>query len=129
MTDREVDSPGGAPLPGGEVRTTSSTGGQKGVKLARFDLIPIGPLTMLAEHYGRGAQKYAEHQWRAGYEWSKSYAALMRHLTAWWAGEDFDPELGSHHLAAVMWHAFCLAELVERFPEHDDRFLTGGGGS
>lgn len=73
-----------------EIRTTSSTGGQKGVKLERFDLIPIGPLTHLARHYGRGAEKYDNHQWRQGYEWSKSYAALLRHLTAWWNGEEYD---------------------------------------
>jgi hypothetical protein len=81
---------GDPPIQHSEVRTTSSTGGQKGVKLQRFDLIPIGPLTKLAEHYGRGALKYDEHQWRQGFEWSKSYSAIMRHLTAWWDGEDYD---------------------------------------
>lgn len=73
-----------------EVRTTSSTGGQKGVKLERHDLIPMGPLTKLAEHFGKGALKYDEHQWRQGYEWSKSYSAMQRHLTAFWAGFDYD---------------------------------------
>lgn len=108
-----------------EVRTTSATGGQKGVKRARFDLIPIGPLTALAEHYGRGAEKYDNHQWRKGYEWSKSYAALQRHLTAFWDGEDIDPDPamnGASHLAAVAWHAFTLLEFAERFPEFDDRY-------
>jgi hypothetical protein len=73
-----------------EVRTTSSTGGQKGVKLARFDLIPAGPLRELAEHYGRGARKYANHQWRNGYEWSKSIGALGRHFNDFMAGKDYD---------------------------------------
>lgn len=73
-----------------ETRTTSSTGGQKGVKLARFDLIPAGPLRELAEHYGRGARKYASHQWRQGYEWSKSIAALGRHFNDFQAGKDYD---------------------------------------
>lgn len=135
-----------------ETRTTSSTGGMKGTKLARFDLIPVGPLTELAEHYGVGASKYANHQWRQGYEWSKSYAALMRHLTAFWSGLDFDacsndPEgcshvdaegnpfvaeredacfnhTGSHHLAAVAWHAFCLMEFRREHPGHDDRYVA-----
>jgi len=133
-----------------EIRTTSSTGGQKGTKLARFDLIPVGPLTELAEHYGRGAAKYASHQWRQGYEWPKSYAALMRHLTAFWAGYDYDvcsnePEnclpwgdeaehepdtcpnhLGSHHMAAVAWHAFLLLEFKDEHPGHDDRYKAPG---
>jgi hypothetical protein len=73
-----------------EIRTTSSTGGQKGVKLERFDLIPTMPLVELARHFGRGARKYDLHQWRQGYEWSKSYSALQRHLTAWWSGEEYD---------------------------------------
>lgn len=73
-----------------EIRTTSSTGGQKGVKLARFDLIPAGPLRELAEHYGRGARKYANHQWRQGYEWSKSIGALGRHFNDFMAGKDYD---------------------------------------
>lgn len=73
-----------------ETRTTSSTGGQKGVKLERHDLVPIGPLRELATHFGLGAQKYDNHQWRQGYEWSKSYSALERHLKLFWQGLDFD---------------------------------------
>lgn len=73
-----------------EIRSVSSTGGEKGTKIQRFDLIPIGPLTELAEHYGYGARKYADHNWRQGYEWGKSYSALFRHLTQFWAGEDYD---------------------------------------
>lgn len=73
-----------------EVRSTSSTGGQKGTKIERFDLIPAGPLAELAAHYGAGAKKYAEHQWRNGYEWSKSIAAIGRHNNAFVGGEDYD---------------------------------------
>ena len=73
-----------------EVRTTSETGGMKGVKLERFDLIPAGPLRDLATLYGRGAAKYAEHNFRKGYEWSKSYSALQRHANAWARGESWD---------------------------------------
>lgn len=73
-----------------EVRSTSAKGGQKGVKLERFDLIPAGPLAELARHYGVGAIKYAEHQWRQGYEWSKSIAAIGRHWSAFAGGEDYD---------------------------------------
>lgn len=107
-----------------EIRTVSSTGGMKGVKLARFDLIPTGPLTELAEHFGRTAQKYPPDNWRAGFEWSKCYAALLRHVTQFWAGEDLDEELGSPHLAAVAWHAMILLEFMRTRPEFDDRPKT-----
>jgi hypothetical protein len=107
-----------------EIRTTSSTGGEKGVKEQRFDLIPVGALTALASHYGVGAKKYADNQWRKGYEWSKSYAALQRHLTQWWGGEDIDEETGSSHMAAVAWHSFTLLTFIEEHPDFDDRFKS-----
>lgn len=108
-----------------EVRITSSTGGQKGSKPERHDLIPTGALRMLARHYGKGAAKYEQvngrDNWRNGYEWSLSYAAMLRHLTAFWGGEDIDPETGSPHMVAVAWHAFTLLEFMEHYPELDDR--------
>jgi len=95
-------------MPKGEVRVTDpKTGGQKGQKLQRFDLIPGEPLWELAEVYGRGAKKYADDNWRKGYSWKLSFGALNRHLWAWWGGEQRD-EMGNHHLANVAWHAFTL---------------------
>lgn len=105
-----------------EVRSVSSTGGEKGVKIARYDLLPSEPLRLLAEHYGKGAAKYDDNQWRRGYEFSKSYAALMRHAWQWWAGEDIDEETGSPHMAAVAWHAFALLEFAATHPGFDDRY-------
>lgn len=134
-----------------EFRSISIKGGQKGVKLERFDLIPAGPLAELARHYGVGAKKYAEHQWRQGYEWSKSIAAIGRHYTDFMAGKDYDvcPEdgagcsfvtseglpftdcvsgvtcynhTGSHHMAAVAWHSFLLLEFKDTHPDMDDRW-------
>ncbi|AZS09802.1 hypothetical protein SEA_ROZBY_49 [Arthrobacter phage Rozby] len=111
----------------GEVRSVSSTGAEKGVKEARFDLIPTGALTQVAIHFGRGAKKYEPHNWRKGYEFSKGYAALQRHANSWQGGEDLDPEMGTSHLAAVAFHALALLELMETHPEMDDRYkLTGG---
>lgn len=106
----------------GEVRTTSSTGGEKGVKPAQFNLLPWGALTEVAEHYAKGAEKYAKHNMRKGYEWSKSFDAAIRHLTQFWQGEDIDEETGSKHLAAVVFHALTMMEFMETHPEHDDRY-------
>ncbi len=98
-----------------------NTAGKKGVKLARFDLIPVKALWMLAEVYGRGAQKYADRNWERGYNWSKSYQAAQRHLNQWWAGEQTDPEDGQHHLAAAIWHLCSLIEFEDTQPSLDDR--------
>lgn len=109
-----------------EIRVTDpNTGGQKGSKLARFDLIPAKALWKVAELYGRGAQKYAEHNWRKGYAWSLSIAALERHLALFKEGEVNDSETGCPHLASVVFHALALLTFAEEHPELDDRF--GGG--
>ena len=109
---------------GEEVRVTSTTGAQKGSKLARYDLIPCEPLNELAKVYGRGASKYQDRNWEAGYDWSLSFAALMRHAWAFWNGEDTDPELGTPHMANVAWHAFVLIEFMRTHPEFDNRAST-----
>lgn len=107
--------------PTDEVRAVSSTGAEKGVKLARYDLLPADPLRQVAEHYGRGAAKYAARNWERGYEWSKSFGAMQRHCWQFWNGEDADAETGSHHMAAVTFHALALLEFASTCPTFDDR--------
>ncbi len=69
-----------------------------------------------------GAEKYAEHNWRKGFVWSRPLSAAMRHITAFNAGEDKDPESGLSHLA----HAACcimfLLEFEKTHKELDDRY-------
>lgn len=98
-----------------------STGGKKGAKLARFDLIPPEALWELAERYGLGCAKYEPRNWERGYAWSLSFAALQRHAWAWWAGEDRDAETGQSHMVAVAWHAFALFVFAKRGIGTDDR--------
>lgn len=115
----------------GEVRTVDpDTGAEKGVKLARADLVPPGPYLELATHYGMGAEKYEARNWEAGYAWSKSYGAALRHLNQFWGGEDLDPdpfydqfppELRPKHVTAAAWHCFALAEWMRTHREKDDR--------
>ena len=76
----------------------------------------------LAEHYGKGAQKYAEpRNWERGYAWDLSFDAMQRHAWLWWGGEDLDSETGSNHLTAVAWHSFALLEWSYTHPELDSR--------
>lgn len=92
-----------------EVRVTDPlTGGQKGAKLARFSLIPAEFLWALAEHYGKGAFKYADRNWERGYAWSLTVDAMERHWTQFKLGERIDPETGSHHLISAAWHCVAL---------------------
>ena len=105
-----------------EVRNTSTSGGQKGVKPERFSLIPWSSVAEVARVFSWGAGKYADHNWRKGYPWSWSYDALQRHLTAWWDSPHAnDPESGMSHLSHAAWHALVLLWFQAFKPEFDDR--------
>ncbi len=107
---------------GEEVRVVNeTTGGEKGQKLARFDLLPWDALTMVAEHFGIGARKYEDRNWERGYSWSLSLGALGRHFAAFMSGEDIDPETQSPHMAAVAFHALAVLRFMVAHPELDDR--------
>lgn len=88
----------------------------------RLDLLPARPLLDIARVLTFGAAKYDDHNWRRGMRWGRVYASLVRHLLAWHAGEDNDPETGLPHLA----HAGCcvlfLLEYAHANPELDDRY-------
>lgn len=95
--------------------------GVKGVKDARYDLIPPEATWFEALVYGAGAAKYAERNWEGGYEWGKGIGALERHLQLFKAGEDLDPESGLPHLAHVRWHSGTLLTFFARGIGIDDR--------
>jgi hypothetical protein len=110
-----------------EIVTDPDTGGQKGQKLSRFSLIPALPLELLAEHYGKGATKYAPNNWRLGYDWSLSIDALERHLNKFkqcedWDTDSFPDQDPSLHITAVAWHALALMEFYYAHPAKDDRY-------
>ncbi len=69
----------------------------------RYDLIPMESMKALATILTLGAEKYAARNWEGGMSWQRVYASLMRHLVAFEAGEDTDPESGELHMA----HALC----------------------
>lgn len=87
----------------------------------RMELLPPELLVGVADILTFGAKKYADRNWEKGMDWSRVYGALLRHLNAWWGGEDTDPETGKSHL----WHAgCCIAFLItyeQRRIGNDDR--------
>lgn len=68
-----------------------------------------------------GARKYAPRNWELGMNWSRPFSALMRHMWAWWRGEQTDPETGMSHL----WHAGCCLMFLMAYEQRktgtDDR--------
>ena len=75
------------------------TGGMKGAKDERWDLIPPSPLLDLAvlaggfdklsfraldeiaRVYAYGSSKYSDYNWQKGFAWRLSIAALQRHVS------------------------------------------------
>lgn len=106
------DDVGGKPLEG-----RKDDGGK-----ARYDLIPPELLEATAAVLTFGAAKYGERNWEKGMNWGRPFAALMRHMWAWWRGEKADPETGMSHL----WHASCCIAFLIAFEQRkiggDDRF-------
>lgn len=90
----------------------------------RFDLIPVGPLEELANVYTFGASKYADHNWRKGIVYSRIFSAIMRHMWAFWRGEDKDKESGLPHLVHAAWGCFTLLEFLKSRPDLDDRYIS-----
>ena len=118
---------------GDSVQVESVTGGKKGLRVARYDLIPPEVLTALAEHYGRNCfdhgGKYTARNWEKGYPWAWSYRALQGHLCSFWKGEDVDQDSPSLHITAALWH--CVALLYyslhpKLYAQFDDRSKKGG---
>lgn len=79
-----------------------STGGVKfDAGKIRTDLVPVEGIEAVAVILGVGARKYEARNWEKGMDWSRPYGAALRHLFAWWRGEQVDPDTGHSHL----WHA------------------------
>lgn len=87
----------------------------------RIDLIPPEAIQALARIYTYGAngipasdqfpgkaEPYAERNWEKGMDWGRVFAALNRHLWAFWLGEDLDPESGFPHIEHTLWNAAAL---------------------
>ncbi|MEX3315704.1 dATP/dGTP diphosphohydrolase domain-containing protein [Sulfitobacter sp. PS-8MA] len=87
----------------------------------RVDLVPSEFVLATADILTFGAEKYGSRNWEAGMAWGRPYAALQRHMLAWWAGQDTDEETGKSHLHHA---ACCLAFLIAyeaRGAGEDDR--------
>lgn len=92
-------------------------------KALQPELIAPEMIFSLSEVLAYGAKKYAPRNWEKGMDWSRCFGALMRHMWAWWRGEDRDPETGFSHLAHA---ACCLMFLIayeSRKVGNDNRYI------
>lgn len=87
----------------------------------RYDLIPADALDELARVYTIGSEKYDDNNWRLGMKWGKVFAAVMRHMWAFWGGEELDPEDGIAHTIHAAWGCFTLFNYSRIQKRFDDR--------
>lgn len=90
----------------------------------RLELLPAAALTEWARAMTFGARKYGDHNWRKGMAWTRVVGSLSRHLTAFMAGENQDPESGVNHMAHVMCNAAFLLHYEQHHKELDDRYKS-----
>lgn len=91
-----------------------------------ISLIPAPSLVHIADAFRDGANKYGPANWRNDPVSVTTYAdAALRHLFAWFDGEETAEDSGVHHLAHA---AACLCILMDAQEQHslvDDRPTAG----
>lgn len=86
-----------------------------------ISLVPPEIITALAEHYAKGAKKYQAYNWAKGMKYTRVYDSLMRHMLAWFGGEDYDKETGTHHAVSALWNCATLYWYHLKGVGEDDR--------
>jgi hypothetical protein len=87
-----------------------------------LSLLPKILLVESAKAFMVGERKYGRYNYCKGHKASQLTAAAMRHLTAWFDGEELDPEDGQPHLGAVVACIGMLLRQQELNTLEDDRF-------
>lgn len=85
-------------------------------------LLPYDALAAVASLMRFGAQKYAARNWEKGLPFDETFDSLMRHLTSWYSGEDYDGEPGEPgdgksgelHLTCAAWNVLVLLAFTLR---------------
>lgn len=87
----------------------------------RVDLLDPESLEAVGEIMKFGAEKYAPYNWQNGIAWHRLYASALRHLFAFWRGQDLDTETKLPHIAHAMaccmmllWHFLHRKDLDDR---------------
>lgn len=101
---------------------------EKGIKYdkekIRLDLISTCVLKGLAKILTYGCKKYEERNWENGLKFGRIYAAILRHLIAFWEGEDYDKESKELHIDHAMCNIHFLSHFIhnyEKYYKFDDR--------
>jgi hypothetical protein len=104
------------PYPDGNPKTA------EGRRKAPLRAVPPIALLHLGAAMDDGERKYGRFNWREQpVTASVYYDAIMRHILAWWDGEERAPDSGTHHLAHVMACCAILLDAASLGKLNDDR--------
>lgn len=95
----------------------SSTGATRSKEAdgVRYDLIPHRGLRRVAETSHEGANKYAPHNYKKGFNWSVMLNHAMTHIEQWRSGDSSED-----HLAHACWNLLALMDYETIHPELND---------
>lgn len=85
-----------------------------------LNLIDPDAIEGLAAVLQFGAKKYAAHNWRQGFKYSRLLAAMLRHIFAIMRGQYLDPESGLPHIDHVGCCWMFLSNMMKTRPDLDD---------
>lgn len=94
-----------------------------GIKKAPMSTVPLNVMAEIGVGMLEGALKgYRRHNYRvAGVRASVYFDALMRHMFAWWEGEDIDPDSGLSHIVKALTTLVVLRDAMHNKVWTDDR--------
>lgn len=93
-----------------------------GTSKAPMSTVPAAVLAEVGVAMLEGACKYGRSNFRiAGVRASVYYDAAMRHLMAWWEGEDTDPDSGMSHITKAVTSLVVLRDAMIQGMCTDDR--------
>lgn len=95
-----------------------------GVRKTPFSMLPWTVMAEAAVGMLEGACKYGRHNYRmVGVRASVYYDATMRHLVAWWEGEDIDPDSANtlSHVTKAIDSLIVLRDAMIQGMWEDDR--------
>lgn len=104
--------------------TTKPTNPKDSLSIRRAPLstVPANVIAELGVAMLEGAVKYGRHNYRdAGVRASVYYDATMRHLMAWWEGENIDRESGLSHITKAIASLVVLRDAMMQEKVEDDR--------
>lgn len=93
-----------------------------GIRKAPMSTVPMGVMAEVGVAMLEGAVKYGRHNYRAvGVRTSVYFDAAMRHLIAFWEGEDIDPDSGMSHITKAITTLTVLRDAQMQSKCEDDR--------